>query len=234
MDELRRKDVSALKDVLRVDHLSLRGHRSIRGAAELANTKWHFPHAVDALEGKHWYHSIVHIAVVDADYEFQWVNDGSPGSCTDAQNLNDCKITSSPNKSVGNRPDPLPHDNTDSPFSIIAAETFALKPSGTFGILPNRFGCLLTMSKQNPSTVESIVLACVCLHTIMRVRYAHENNCLLDVEDENHQIIPGTFRQGATSDWRQLNNRAAKEQRLLLKHNSSSPAGSVVLQDRMV
>ena len=41
-----------------------------------------------------------------------------------------------------------------------------------FGILANRFGCLLTMlTKHNrASTVESTVLACVCLHNIMRVR----------------------------------------------------------------
>ena len=34
-----------------------------------------------------------------------------------------------------------------------------------FGIMANRFGCLLTTMSQNPETVTSIVLACCMLHT---------------------------------------------------------------------
>ena len=80
-----------------------------RGAAELFNTRWQFPHAVGALDGKHVairkpkkgesmyfnykkYHSIVLMALVDADYMFMWVNVGTPGSCSDAQIWNDCDL----------------------------------------------------------------------------------------------------------------------------------------------
>jgi hypothetical protein len=116
--------------------------------------------------------------------------------------------------------DPIPHDDMDTPYYIIGDEAFALKTwlmkpfsrrhvdheerifkyrlsramrvvENAFGILANRFGCLLTTLKQNPSTVESIVLACVCLHNIMRVRYPHDQNVLVDQEDNNHNIISG-------------------------------------------
>ena len=38
-----------------------------------------------------------------------------------------------------------------------------------FCILANRFRCLLSVMNQEPDTVHLIVLACVCLHNIMRV-----------------------------------------------------------------
>ena len=44
-----------------------------------------------------------------------------------------------------------------------------------FGILANRFCCLLTslltILKQEPEIVNTIVLACVCLHNMMRLRF---------------------------------------------------------------
>jgi hypothetical protein len=69
-----------------------------------------------------------------------------------------------------------------------------------FGILGNRFGCLFTTMKHEPKMVECIVLACVCLHNIMRVRYPHDQNILLDHEDNNHVVIPGAWRQGVNMD----------------------------------
>ena len=60
-----------------------------------------------------------------------------------------------------------------------------------FGILANRFQCLLTTLKQEPHNVESIILAFVCIHNIMRMRYPGDQNALLDREDDNHQGLPG-------------------------------------------
>ena len=40
-----------------------------------------------------------------------------------------------------------------------------------FGVLSNRFRCLLTTMRQGPQTVSTIVFACVILHNIMRMRY---------------------------------------------------------------
>ena len=259
-----------------------------RAKEELFNSRWQFPHTVGALDGKHvsirkpnkgesmyfnykGYHSIVLMALVDADYKFVWVNIGCPGSCSDAQIWNVCDLR---NHIITDRigwpnPDNLLHDDMEMPYYIISDEAFALrtwlmKPfsrrhldheerifnyrlsrarrvvENAFGILANRFGCLLTTLKQKPTTVESIVLACVCLHNIMRIRYPHEQNGLIDDEDNNHNAIPGAWRQGANLDDMRdvrggnMDNRAAKEQRLYLKHYFSSPAGSVAWQDRMV
>ena len=259
-----------------------------KDAAELFNTKWQFPHAVGALDGKHVairkpnnaessyfnykkYHSIVLMAMVDADYKFMWVNVGTAGCCSDAQIWNDCDLR---NHIVTDRigwpePDPLPNDDTDTPYYIIGDEAFGLrtwlmKPfsrrnmdkeerifnyrlsrarrvvENAFGILANRFGCLLTTMKQEPTAVESIVLACVCLHNIMRMRYPQDQNLLLDQEDINHVVIPGAWRDGANLDDVQqvrggnLNTRQANRQRLYLKHYFSSPAGSVPWQDKMI
>lgn len=207
-----------------------------RSAAELFRTRWQFPHAVGALDGKHvairkpkkcesmyfnykGYHSIVLMALVDADYKFQWVNVGTPGSCSDAQIWNDCDLRDHivTDRIGWPQPDPLPNDDRDTPYFIIADEAFALKTwlmkpfsrrnmdneerifnyrlsrgrrvvENAFGILANRFGCLLTTLKQNPGTVESIVLACVCLHNVMRDRYPQEQNGLVDEEDNSHQV----------------------------------------------
>ncbi|XP_041349545.1 protein ALP1-like [Gigantopelta aegis] len=199
-----------------------------RSASELFNTRWQFPHAVGALDGKHVaikkkkkgesmyfnykrYHSIVLMALVDADYKFMWVNVGSPGSCSDAQIWNDCDLREHifTDRIGWPQPDPLPHDDTDTPYYIIGDEAFALrtwlmKPfsrrhmdheerifnyrlsrarrvvENAFGILANCFSCLLTTLRHNPSTVESIVLACVCLHNVMRILYPQEQNGLID------------------------------------------------------
>jgi hypothetical protein len=119
--------------------------------------------------------------------------------------------------------DALLGDDKDIPYFIVGDDAFALrtwlmKPfsrrnmaledrvfnyrlsgarrvvENAFGILANRFQCLLTTLKQEPHNVESIILACVCLHNIMRMRYSGDQNALLDREDENHQVIPGSWR----------------------------------------
>ena len=63
-----------------------------------------------------------------------------------------------------------------------------------FGILANRFRCLLTTLQQDTKVVNSVVLACICLHNLMRVRYPGLQNALLNRE-EDHALIPGEWRQ---------------------------------------
>ena len=92
-----------------------------------------------------------------------------------------------------------------------------------FGILANRFQCLLMTLQQEPETVGSIVLACCCLHNLMRIRYPALQNAALDQEDDNHQLIPGAWRDQANlADMINVGGgnvatRAAKTQRQYLK-----------------
>ena len=165
--------------------------------------------------------------------------------------------------------EPLPNDDKDIPYFIVGDDAFALrswlmKPfsrrnmtleervfnyrlsrsrrvvENAFGILANRFQCLLSTLKQEPNNVVSIILACVCLHNIMRIRYPGDQNILLDREDENHHLLPGAWRDRTNlkdiDDVQDRNypSKAAKQQRLYLKHYYSSPAGKVPWQERMV
>jgi hypothetical protein len=77
--------------------------------ADQFGTRWKFHHAVRAMDGKHiaikcprnggslcynykGFHSIVLLALVDADYKFMWIDAGSNGSASDAQIFNGCEL----------------------------------------------------------------------------------------------------------------------------------------------
>ena len=99
----------------------------------------------------------------------------------------------------------LPGDDKDMPYFITGDDAFPLciwfmKPyrrrdmsqeqkifnyrlsrtrriaENAFGILANRFGCLLKRLHTETQTTELIVMACICLHNIMRMRYLHAQN----------------------------------------------------------
>ena len=160
----------------------------------------------------------------------------------------------------------LPHDNQDPiPYFIVGDDAFALatylmKPfsrrglditerifnyrlcrcrriaENAFGILVNRFQVLLTTMCHNVKTVKLIVETCCLLHNIMRDRYPVMQNALMDVEDDDHNIIPGRWRRDRRilADLQRIKGpnttRAAKKQRIILKHYFSSPVGSVPWQ----
>ena len=80
-----------------------------RPLAEEFKNRWQFPHVVGAIDGKHvaircpknagslyynykGFHSIVLLALVDADYQFTWVDVGSNGSASDAQIFNQTEL----------------------------------------------------------------------------------------------------------------------------------------------
>lgn len=74
----------------------------------------------------------------------------------------------------------------------------------------------------------------------MRMRYPALQNAVLDQEDENHEVIPGFWRNGANlDDMEQIrggnySTTVAKKQRLYLKHYYNSPAGAVPWQNNMI
>lgn len=163
-------------------------------------------------------------------------------------------------------PDYLPHDNVDKvPYFWVGDDAFALKDSmmkpfkgsdltigeivfnyrlcrarriveNAFGILANRFQILLGTMMQMPSTCRLIVKTCMLLHNLMRDRYPGLQNQLIDVEDNDHLIIPGRWRVGRNMlDIEQANapnidTKKGKKLRLLLKHWFSSEVGEVEWQ----
>lgn len=251
------------------------------------SSRWNFHHVLGALDGKHiriqcpahggsqfynykGYHSIVLLALVDANYRFMWVQVGAPGAASDAQLWNKSALQDAViSNTIGiPEPEPLPADDRQMPYFIIGDNAFALnewmmKPfaampleqnervfnyrlsrarrcvENAFGILANRWGCLLTALRQEPQNVETMVLACVALHNMLRMACADEA-ALGDREDEQHNLIPVSWRDGAVLDdmerrlYGNNTSRAAKRQRLYLKHYYNGEAGSVPWQWRMV
>lgn len=257
-----------------------------KAIADQFEAKWQFPHTLGALDGKHvpircpknggslyynykGYHSIVLMALVDADY--RWVNIGAQGGFSDAQIWNQSDLKQAIERGLMGLPTATPFPGDDKPlgYYIIADDAFGMrtwlmKPfsrrclsyeerifnyrlsrsrrvvENAFGILANRFRCLLSVMNQEPETVHVIVFACVCLHNIMRMRYPGDQNLLLDQEDERHQVIPGAWRDGVNMDDLQITRGGnmdtfdAKQQRLYMKHYLNSPVGCVPWQDKMI
>ena len=79
-----------------------------KAVADQCSARWNFHHCVGAIDGKHiaikctpkcgsiyynykGFHSIILVALVDADYKFAWV-DGSGGSSADAHVFNQLEL----------------------------------------------------------------------------------------------------------------------------------------------
>lgn len=163
-------------------------------------------------------------------------------------------------------PKPAPGDERPVNFYIVADEAFPLRENlmkpfaqrsldpekrvfnyrlsrarrvveNAFGILANRFRVFLTTIALPPKTVEKLVLACLCLHNMLR-REAGNSYCghLLDREDPTtHEFIPGAWRQDPTMEKAALptgtnpTNRAKMLQQYLCTYVNSS-IGSVPWQ----
>ena len=109
-----------------------------------------------------------------------------------------------------------------------------------FGILANRFRCILSTLMVVPETAVHIVKACLCLHNIMRLRFPNLQNADLDAEDQNHNIRPGAWRDAAVMREVEAAGRGPRQtakgrrQRVYLMKYFNSPAGSVPWQDEAI
>ena len=87
------------------------------------------------------------------------------------------------------------------PFSIRNMEhrerIFNYKLSRARRVVENAFGILadlLRTMNQKPETCRKIILTCVILHNLIRLRYPATHNNLMDSEDQNQNVIPGAWR----------------------------------------
>jgi hypothetical protein len=146
------------------------------------------------------------------------------------------------------------------PYFIIGDDAFALKPylmkpyskrgltkeekvfnyrlsrarrivENAFGILANRFGCFQTCMRQQPETVTDIILACCCLHNLIR-KENPRNVAGVDEEDDDHNEIPRTWREtlqlddgGLNRHFRNQGTAYTKGIRDYMKTYYSSPEG---------
>ena len=100
-----------------------------------------------------------------------------------------------------------------------------------------RFQCLLDCMKQIPDSVDSIIMACVTLHKLLRNRNPVIPRQAIGTEDGRHHLQPGEWRQGRQltggddKHGRNVLTDAGDRQRDYLKEYFNSPAGSVPWQD---
>ena len=108
-----------------------------------------------------------------------------------------------------------------------------------FGILANRFQCLLSTLQLIPVSVSTLVMPCVTLHNLMWIRYPGLQNMALDHEADDHQVIRGAWRdEGVLEDVCSVTgptqaSRQATRQRVYLKQYYSN-IGAVPRQRDMI
>ena len=184
--------------------------------AEDFQKKWQFPNAIGAVDGKHilinpptnsgsyYYnykgtHSIILLAMVNANLEFTYADVGINGRASDSAAWDVSNLKSGIENNFLNIPTPatLPNSNKIAPYCILGDDAFPLKPymmkpfafrnqdygqkifsyrlsrarrtvENAFGLLSNRFRVLLAPINLSPKKVESVILACLVLHNLLR------------------------------------------------------------------
>ncbi len=114
--------------------------------ADLFSSRWNFHNCLGAMDGKliaitcpkgggslyfkyKKFHSIVLMALVDADYKFIWIDVGANSSASDAQICNSSELRECiESGDIGLPTDvPLPNDDRPTPFFIIVDDAFPLR-----------------------------------------------------------------------------------------------------------
>lgn len=87
--------------------------------------------------------------------------------------------------------------------------------------------------------MKSLVLACVMLHNLLRIRYPGVP-ANADQEDQNHARVPGVWREESQlvdaggHAGRNVDHNLGKQQRNYLRDYFMSEAGSVPWQEQMI
>ncbi len=186
--------------------------------------RWQYHHCLWAIDGKHVairkpmnagsyycnyknFHLVVLMALADGDYKFTWLEVGANGPSSDAQIFEDCGQKQAIDQHVIGF---LPPDHL--PYGILCLEVperiYNYRTShcrrvceNAFSILANRYASLLSFIKFQPKIATDIVLAAICCHNLMRMRYPAIQNAAMDRKDDNNNVIPGEWRRWNT--WEQ-------------------------------
>ncbi|XP_050295129.1 uncharacterized protein LOC126735220 [Anthonomus grandis grandis] len=140
---------AAIVEALKKEYLKVPNTQEewIRIAKDFKNI-WNFPNCLGALDGKHvvmqappcsgsYYfnykgtHSIVLMALADANYKFIYVDVGCNGRISDGGVYNMCSLSTALENNTVNLPPPqqLPGMKNFSPFVFVADDAFAMKPN---------------------------------------------------------------------------------------------------------
>ena len=166
------------------------------------------------------------------------------------------------------QPEPLRGDDRDIPYFLVGDDAFGLrewmmKPfslrgmshqqrvfnyrlsraqrvvENGFGILANRWRCLLTCLNQDPPQCRKIVEGCVTLHNIQRLRNPRLQPNEVDREDEDGNLVPGAWRADVDMTVNEVGragraNQAGKVLRNYLCDYYNSDLGRLPWQDNIV
>ncbi len=165
-------------------------------------------------------------------------------------------------------PDSLPNDDGPTPYYLVGDDAFALKEymmkpysrrnlnreerifnyrlsrarrvvENAFGILVNRFRCLLKTLEVNPDKATKITITCCMLHNLMRMRYPTLDRGQGDAVNSSGNLVRGAWRHrlghvgGEENLQGNYGNNKAKAQRDYLKEYFNSPAGAVSWQHKV-
>lgn len=112
------------------------------------NEMWNYPNCIGAVDGKHVVmvapansgsiffnykgtHSIVLMAVADAEYKFTYIDVGCNGRISDGGVFNKCTFAAAMDENQLHfpNPSPLPGRTKPVPFVLVADDAFAMKPN---------------------------------------------------------------------------------------------------------
>ena len=239
-------------------------------------TKWNMPHCIGAIDGKHiaiqcpphggskyynykGFHSIVLMAIVDADYNFIYVDVGCCGSGSDGGVFDVCSFKKGMDTNSLGIPEEeaLPNSQTIMPYFLVGDEAFPLK-SWLMKPIPRRglnkeervFNYRLSRARRVVENAFGILAAKYrCLHTIMLQRPERVQKivmaccCLhnfirksLPQHAGQAADLAGCSSNSSLTGMNLPNNRnqgtsTSKDQRNALVKYFSSPEGSVPWQD---
>ncbi|XP_064487707.1 uncharacterized protein LOC135399901 [Ornithodoros turicata] len=226
------------------------------------DTKWNFPNAIGSIDGKHFaircpdksgsdyynykgFHSVVLLAVADADYRFILVDIGAQGRLSDGSVFRDSAIGKSFEQSTLD----LPANMSRWPLCLVGDAAFPLRPylmrpypgrnltekkkvfnyrlsrarrcvENAFGILASRWRSFLGTVEGDPDLLTSMIKAAVCLHNFLM------SDSVYCPSDYGDTVCGEALQEGS---WRQVIRETVSHNRSTC--NRSAPAAMALRDD---